>query len=1196
MTTLSPQPPLTDAQRALLRRRLAGRTEAMPDRIPPAPPNEPVPLSPVQHGLWVVDRFLDDNALYGVHRALWLGGRLDVAVLRSGVDELVARHEILRTVFTGDPEPVQRTEDRRAADFAVVDTGTRQRAVELAVAELRTPFDLAAGPLFRARLYTVDEEEHLLVLNMHHLVTDGWSCGILGRELGELYSAGVAGRAPRLARPEIQYRDYARWQAGRVTGEVRAGQLAYWREALAGVEPVLRLPTDRPHPPRPSYRTGTVVRALPPDLTAGVRALARTHGVTLFVAVLAAFSTVLRRCAGQDGFAVGSLTAGRGTAEVEQVPGLFANTVAIPADLTGDPTFAVLLDRTRRAVLGAVGHQDVAFDDVVAAVAPARESGRNPLFQVLFQFVEADEERWRFADLDVADAELHHDLGKVDLALFCTDHGDHLELAVEYATDVLDDGTAGRYAERVAAVLARAVADPHSPLSELDVLPGAERELVVRGWNDTVMDVPRVTLGELFEAAVVRAPGAVAVVAVDGSVVSYAELNARANRVAHYLRGRGVGCESVVGVCVGSGVDVLVALLGVVKSGGAYLPLDPEHPVERREYMLADTGAELVVTAELLADAEVAGCPETNPVPVHGPDNLVYVMYTSGSTGRPKGVMISHHGLVNYLWWAIDGYGLAGASGAPMLGSIAFDLSVPNFFLPLIGGKDVTLLPADRGLTALADRLTRPGDFSLLKLTPGHLDVLRATIPAGATVDSVRTFVVGADEVRPETVVAWRRIAPDARIIDEYGPTETVVGCSVYEIGADFDPSVPVSIGRPIANTRMYVLDEALRPLPVGAVGELCIGGFGVARGYWRRPGLTAEKFVPDPFGPPGARMYRTGDLARFRADGNLDFLGRADHQVKIRGYRVELGEIEARLLMHPAVSEAIVDARVDARADTRADTTGHRRLVAYVVAHTGHALDTGDLREFVAATLPDYMVPATWVVLDRMPLTQAGKVNRKDLPDPAPLAHTGATAPRTDTERHLAQVWARVLGVDGVGVHDDFFHLGGDSILAIHIAAQARARGVPVTVRQLFEHRTVAALATAAARDAAAPVRAEQGTVTGPVPLTPILRWFTDHHGGLDHYNQSVLLECTRPVRAETLSAALTALVAHHDALRLRLSTQDGWRTDLDVPTGYEPLRVLDLAGIPAAERDAAAERFAEETQSGLATAQGRLVGAALL
>jgi amino acid adenylation domain-containing protein/non-ribosomal peptide synthase protein (TIGR01720 family) len=1186
MTAISESRQLSEAQRALLRRRLAG-TRAAVSGIPAAPAGDPVPLSPVQHGLWVVEQFLDDNALYSVHRGFWLRGELDMDVLRSSVDELVRRHEILRTTYLGDPEPVQTVGAPAGADFEWVDVGgLRSVAIELATAELRTPFDLRTGPTFRVRLFRLSSAEHLLVLNMHHLVSDGWSCGVLARELGELYTAGVRGRRPELPALPIQYRDYAHWQAKRVAGRVGEQQLAYWREALRDVAPILALPTDRPHPARPSYRSGSVSRSLSPELTARVRGLAREHGVTLFSLVLAAFTVVLRRCSGQDSFAVGSLTSGRDRAEVEHLLGLFANTVAIPADLSGNPTFAELLDRTRQAVLGSMSHQDVAFDDVVAAVAPEREPGRNPLFQVLFQLVEFDEERWLFGDLAVEPANLHNDLGKVDLALFGADHADHLDLEVEYGLDVLDRDSAIRYLDRVVAVLERVVVDPAVCVSDMDILPAGERELIVREWNDTRMLVPRVTLGELFQLAVTKASSAAAVVDVDDSVITYAELNARANRLAHYLRSRGVGCESVVGVCVEPGVDVLVALLGVIKSGGAYLPLDPEHPADRREYMLADSGAQLVVTEELFNDPAIHALPDTNPGLLNDPDNLVYVMYTSGSTGRPKGVMISHHALINYLWWAVGGYGLEGASGAPMLGSVAVDLSVPNFFLPLIGGKAVTLLPKDRSLSALADLLARPGDFSLLKLTPGHLDVLRNTLPEGTVIDSVRTFVVGADEVRPETVVAWQRIAPNARIIDEYGPTETVVGCSTFLIDDDFDPSVPVSIGRPIANTQMYVLDEQLRPVPVGVVGELCIGGFGVARGYWRRPGLTAEKFVPDPFGEPGARMYRTGDLARFRPDGNLEFLGRADHQVKIRGYRIELGEIEARLLLHPSVSEAIVDARPDA--------AGHKRLVAYVV---GAGIDTEAVRAFVAAVLPEYMVPTAWMVLDAMPLTAAGKVNRKTMPDPdiAVNAGDGYAAPTTETERLLAEIMAEVLGIDRVGVRDDFFRLGGDSILAIHIAAKARRRELALSVKQIFEHRTIAALAGAVKLSAPVAVSAEQGVVTGSVALTPILRWFTDEHGGLDHYNQAVLLECVPAPAPATLSAALLALVEHHDALRLRLSHADGrWAADIAPPSGHELLRVVDLSAVSADDRDVVCRQTATDVQTGLSVADG-LVGAVL-
>ncbi len=1193
---------LSPAQLALLERRLRG-AGGMGRGIPARPIDEPIPLSPAQHGLWVVGQFLTDNTLYSVHRELWLRGPLDTGALGRALDALVSRHEILRTTYRGDTEAVQVIGPARGAAFEVVDAAGygRERALELAGAELRRPFDLEHGPVFRATLFSAASDDHLLVLNMHHMVSDGWSCAVLGRELGVLYSAFARGLAPALPELPIQYADYAHWQANRT--ELRERRLDHWREALRDVASVLQLPTDHPHPSRPSHRAGRVSRELPPGLTKTVRDLATGGGVTLFTVLLAAFGVVLHRCSGQESFAVGSLTSGRELAEVEHLLGLFANTVAIPADLSGDPTFTELLSRTHRTVLGALGNQDVSFEQVVAAVQPARDPSRNPLFQVLFQLVQIDEENWEFGGLDVELADLHNESGKVDLALFATDHGDRVELEIEYATDLFEPVTGAWYAERVVAVLEQVAADPDRPLSEIDVITGGERELVVSRWNATDLEVPRATLTELFEAEVRRVPDATAIVDVDGSTVTYAELNARANRLAHHLRDGGVRCESVVGVCVEHSVDMLVALLGVLKAGGAYVPLDPGHPADRLSYLLEDTGARVVVAQAAVAgalppefDGDVvtldgdpallAGYPETDPVPVNGPDNLVYVMYTSGSTGRPKGVMISHHGLVNYLWWAVEGYGLEGRSGAPMLGSIAFDLSVPNFFLPLIGGKDVTLLPTDRSLEALAGLLTAPGDYSLLKLTPGHLDVLRGMITEPGAVDSVRTFVVGADEVRPETVVAWRKIAPNARIIDEYGPTETVVGCSIYTVGDDFDPSVPVSIGRPIANTQMYVLDAGFEPVPVGVVGELFIGGFGVARGYLNRRGLTADKFVPDPFSATaGARMYRTGDLARFRADGDLEFLGRIDHQVKIRGYRIELGEIEARMLLHPSVSEAVVVAR--------RDSSGGKRLVAYLVS----GAEAGEVREFVARALPEYMVPTAWVVLPEMPLTAAGKVDRDALPEPSgdrDASMGGYVAARTPVEAELAEIWEQTLGVDRVGVHDDFFDLGGDSILAIQIVAHARRAGLALSVRQVFERRTVGSLAESAVEGAAAlqAVHADQHAVSGEVELTPMLHWFTGQRVRHDHYDQAVLVECAPAVAPSVLERALTALAAHHDALRMRMACRDGeWRAEIAPAEDRPLLRVVDLAGAPDGEQ----ERVGAEVQAGLSLTDGPIVAAAL-
>jgi amino acid adenylation domain-containing protein/non-ribosomal peptide synthase protein (TIGR01720 family) len=1204
---------LSPAKLALLRRRLRGEGTGGDGGIPRRPAGAPVPLPPAQHALWVVDQVLPDNSVYSVHRQWWLRGPLDTEALRRSLDELVRRHEILRTTYVdaGENEPVQVIGPDHGATLRVVDLTTgeqaRERAVAMAEEDLRRGFDLVAGPVMRVSLFQVDTEEHLLLLNIHHMACDGWSCAVLGRELAVLYSAYTRGVPASLPRLEIQYADYARWQADRVRGELCDRQLGYWRRALDGIRPVLALPTDFPYPVRASYRAKRVNRAMSVASTAAVRALSRRYGVTLFTTLLAAFGVVLRKCCGQDSFAVGSLTSGRDHAEVANLVGLFANTVPIPADLSGNPTFAEHLDRTHRAVLGALDHQDVSFEQIVTAVAPVREPARNPLFQVLFQLLEQGEEDWRFDQLAAEHADLHNDTGKVDLALFAFDSGDRIELEIDYSTDLFRPETAARFADRMVTVLDRVVADPATPLSDLDILSGRERAEVTTGWNDTAAEYPRATLPELFEAAVRRAPDAIAVSDVDGSTVTCAELNARANRLAHHLRGLGVGAESVVGVCVETCVDMFVALFGVLKAGAAYVPLDPEHPADRLAFMLSDTGARVVVTQDAATAAVPAefdgtlvsldgtdfpdGLPDDDLVPVADPDNLVYVMYTSGSTGRPKGVMISHAGLVNYLWWAVDGYGLGGASGAPMLGSIAFDLSVPNFFLPLIGGKDVTLLPRDKSLTALTDLLRGPGDYSLLKLTPGHLDVLRGMLPDTDSVHCVRTFVVGADEVRPETVAAWRKVAPNARIIDEYGPTETVVGCSTYLVDENFDPSVPVSIGRPIANTRMYVLDERLEPVPVGAVGELCIGGAGVARGYLDRRGLTAEKFVPDPFAAaPGERMYRTGDLARFRADGNLDFLGRIDHQVKILGYRIELGEIEARLLLHEGVSEAVVAARED--------TPGHRRLVAYVVAHAGEDLDVDELRRFVARSLPTYMVPRVWLVLDRMPLTSAGKVDRTALPDPepaGPAVETPRPVSADPTEAGLAEIWANALGLDEVDPHDDFFDLGGDSILAIQIAARARKAGFAVTVRQVFEHRTVAALAAAVGSTTAVAVRADQHLVSGAVPLTPMLRWFTEHPGlRHDHLNQSIVLDCDPAVHPDVVTRALAAVVEHHDMLRIRLSRAEGrWHAVVAETEPHRLVRVVDLAGHP--ERQEIRDRVGHEIQSGLSLADGPIVAAAL-
>ena len=1180
---------LSAAKLRLLEQRLRGRAVAAPDRpeIPRRAGDGPTALSPVQHGMWLANELLADNpqqgadnSVYGVQWTMWLRGPLDRVALAAALDAVVRRHDVLRSTYpAGDDGPSQVVGEVPDELLRVEQPHDRAGAVALAARLTRQPFDLAAGPLFGAVLVPVSDDEHLLTVRAHHLLVDEWSGGILAREIGVLYADFAAGRTPALSTPDIRYADYAQWQAERVAGALGRGQLDHWRAALDGVAPVLELPADRVRGVA-SHRGDTVRARLSAETSAGVHRLAAAAGTTMFSTVLALFSGLLHRYTGQPRFAVGSMVAGRPAPQTEPLLGLFANTVAIPVDLTGDPSVAGSVRRVHGSVLGALANSDVPFDKVVAELRVERSVEHNPVFQVLFQAFEAGATAWRFAGAEVEPVPLDDGHAKVDLTLFAINRDTGIDLVLTYATDLYDEDTARRLLGHLVELVGRAVEQPDRPLAELDILTSAERDRMLRDWNDTDAAFPDATVHGLVERWVDRAPDSVAVRRTDGGTMSYRELDERANRLAHHLRAMGVGSESMVAVCVGHSPEMFVALLGILKSGAAYVPLDAALPSQRLEWILTDTAAPIVVTTAALRDTvpdafdgrivlvdadwpEISRQPADRPDPLSGPENLLYVIYTSGSTGRPKGVLVPHSGVVNYLHWAVTGYGLDGDRGAPMLGSIAFDLSVPNFWLPLIGGKCVTLLPPDRSLETLAEVLAGPQDFSLLKITPGHLDVLRGMLDPGA-VRSVRTFVVGADEVRPETVAGWQRVAPGARIINEYGPTETVVGCSVHTVGADFDAARSVPIGVPIDNIRMHVLDGAMNPMPVGVVGELHIGGIGVARGYLHRAALTAEKFVPDPFGRPGERLYRTGDLARRRPDGQLDFLGRTDFQVKVRGYRIELGEVEARLGLHPGV--------VDAVAAAVAGSGGHKRLVGYLVAaDRSNPPGPAELRAFMAEVLPDYMVPSVFVPLDEMPLTSAGKVDRTALPAPgaAVAARSGGDGPTTPAERTLAAIWREVLGRD-VHVRENFFEAGGDSVLAIRVAAKARRAGLAVSVGSMFRHQSIAELArSAGAVRAADPAPADDGTSapSALAELGAVHRLSALQAGMLLHtvadpasgdYLEQFVFTFEGELDHDALAKAWRAVAGRHAALRSSLH----WR---DLPY---PVQVVHSDAILAIER----------------------------
>jgi len=851
--------------------------------------------------------------------------------------------------------------------------------------------------------------------------------------------------------------------------------------------------------------------------------------------------------------------------------------------------------------------------------AVQRLAGRERLIEVFFNYLDFHQ-----VDTDLMDVGSSVREGGTEFALSVTTLGARFGLLTN--TRVLSRANGDRLAAMYRAVTEAMAADMDGD-AQATYLPEGERERSLMGWNETARERESGCAHELFARHAAAEPDAVAVMSGDAEV-SYAELNARANQLAHYLRGLGVGRGDFVALCARRGIELLTGVLGVLKAGAAYLPLDPDQPAGRLGFMLTDSGASVLVTQERLLGAvpaptsrvvcldrdwaAVAGCPRHDPAVELSEDDLAYLIYTSGSTGLPKGVQVTHGGLANYLLWARGYYQLDGARGAPLFGSIAYDLTVPSFLLPLVSGRDVSVVAEDRGQAALISLLREPGDFSLVKITPAHLDLVCEEAAGTGVIGSVRAFVVGGEEMKPEMVAAWRRAAPLARIINEYGPTEAVVGCVVYEVPDTIDPSVPVPIGRPIANTRAYVLDGQLQPVPVGVIGELYVGGAGVARGYLKRPELTAEMFLPDPSGrEPGARMYRTGDLARRRPDGDLGFLGRGDDQVKIRGYRVEPGEIEARLLLAPGVREAAVVARQD--------QPGDKRLVAYVVQAGKDAAppqamppaggpggrdasspqaSTAVLREFLGRTLPGYMVPATFVILDALPLGASGKVDRRALPMPdrsGPASGREHVAPRTDVEKLLAGIWADALGVSRVGVHDGFFDLGGDSIMVLPMMAAARKAGLSITMRTLYENETLAELAEALTRGAAATAGEPAGRAD-EVPLTPALRRFLGQRGPDGYPAEQATLAVGPLSDPGAVDQALRAVVARHDALRIRVAPDgDHRRCWVAAEETAALLRRVDLSVLAVGQRAAVMEQAAGEAYQSLDVERGPLLRAVL-
>ena len=1068
---------LSPRQRDLLLRRLEkdGRGGARPEeeRIPRRPRRADggaeLPVSFSQQRLWFLDRLEPGSPLYNLPAAFEVTGRLDAAALAAALREIVRRHETLRTTFADGPEgPVQVIHPEGDLPFAVSDLrslpeGERRReAWRRATEEARRPFDLARGPLLRALLLRLGEEEHLVVLTLHHVVSDGWSMGVLVREVAALYPAFAAGAPSPLPVLPVQYADFAAWQREWLRGGALDRQLAFWRERLAGAPTALELPTDRPRTAVQTARGGQAPVRLAPALVHALRDTARRERATLFMVVLAAFEVLLHRYANQDELLVGSPIAGRNRPEIEGLIGFFVNTLVMRGDLRGEPAFAALLARVREGALTAYAHQDLPFERLIEELHPQRDLSRPPLFQVMFTLQRAEAEALELPGLRLVPRDLDTGTAKFELTLHLAEGAESVAGWIEYNADLWEAATAERMVEQLASLLEAVPAGLGRPAADLPLLPpGQARELLAAADGGAGEPLADDCLHRLFERQARATPDATALVS-DEERWTYRQLDRHANRLAHHLRDLGVGPEVTVALCMSRTPRRIAALLAVLKAGGAYVPLDPAYPRERLAFMLENSAAPLLLTEAallaslperrdgvLLLDGEWPGGSaqeEVGPPDLAAGDNLAYVIHTSGSTGRPKGVLSTHRGACRMVADAVRLLRLEPGGRIPQLASLSFDPSLFEIFPAFAAGAELVLLPGGLLGGDLAAELRRHGVTAMVSTSPVLLETMM-----GDEIPSLRAVGSGGEAI-PADVAAWWSAA--CALTNCYGPTET----TVYSTSLLCPPGrreIP-PMGRPIEGTRAYVLDRRLRLAPVAVAGELCLGGEGLARGYLRRPDLTAERFVPDPWsGVPGARLYRTGDLVRWRADGRLDFIGRNDAQVKIRGFRIEIGEVEAALGRHPAVERAVVMARED--------VPGIRRLVAYAVPVTGERPTGSGLRAALQETLPEFMVPSAIVVLDALPLTANRKVDFKALPAPEGAAGPADfVVPRTEVERKIAGIWREVLRVERVGAGDNFFDLGGHSLLMARVHARLREEldGFALGLVDLFKYPTVGALA----------------------------------------------------------------------------------------------------------------------------------------
>jgi len=1225
---------LSPAKRELLSRlRSKQGWQAEPSiNIPRRADNGPCPLSFAQQRLWFLDQLEPGGSAYNVPVEVEITGRLNLMVIERVVNEIVRRHEVLRTSFTveqGVPKQIIAPMLRLTVKWIDLEhldeTERHTEARRLAAAEAEQPFVLERAPLMRVKVLRFDSEKFIMLLTTHHIISDAWSMGVLIQEMTALYRAFNEGQPPPLPELPVQYADFALWQREQLQGEVLQEALAYWKKQLGDRPETFELPTDFPRPPVQTFRGAQLSFELSPTLTAALKDLSRRENVTLFMTLMAGWQILLARYSGAEESIVGTPIANRRRVVTEGLIGFFVNTLVMRTSLPPEITFKALLKHVQEVALGAYAHQDLPFEKLVEELQPERESSHNPFFQVVFGLQNAPAPELRIEGLTFRIVAVDHQNAKFDLTLNMVDTADGLQGTLQYNTDLFEAATISRLITHFKTLLQGIVNAPESRISSLPLLPAEEREQLLYQWNQKQREYHGDScLHQWFERQVERTPAAVALV-FDQVRLSYRELNERANQLAHYLRRLGIGPEVMVGLYVERSPEMVVAILGILKAGGAYVPLDTMYPKDRLAFMLEDASIRLVLSqSELTAalpdremtvvtlDTEwetLASQNTENPPNLTTSENLAYVIFTSGSTGRPKGTLVSHGNVARLFEATEDWYHFDERDVWTLFHSSAFDFSVWELWGALLYGGSLVIVPfiLSRSPEAFYELLLTE-HVTVLNQTPSAfrqlMQVDREAWSRSNDLD-LRLVIFGGEALEVRSLSEWyeRHAEERPRLVNMYGITETTVHVTYRPLSRiDAETRYASPIGCAIPDLELYILDAQLGPVPIGVPGALYVGGSGLARGYLNRPELTAERFIPHPYSTnPGARLYQTGDLARYGSDGDIEYLGRIDQQVKIRGFRIELGEIEAVMRSHPAIRDVVVVARED--------EPGEKRLVGYFVAAMEMSLTIDDLRSYLKETLAEYMIPTSFVILDHMPLTAQGKVDRKALPAPdsaRPYLQEEFVAPRTWQEQKLAEIWSQYLGVDPIGIHDNFFVLGGHSLLATQLISQIReVFKVELPLRALFEAPTIAALgervevAIEAGRGLLLP-DIERVARTGPLPLSFAQQrlWFIDQlEPNSAAYNLPLAMRLSGPLNLAALERSLSEIIRRHESLRTSFPVRDGRPVQLINDAQLLSIPITDLSELSAAEREAAAVELAHaEARRTFELASGPLLRVSLL